>query len=190
MNRASRMLHGRTPSATKLRRWAHSVLLASATVLAGDAAMAVPLGAQDVHPELAPLERLIGGSWHLGEDSHQSFSWGVGRQSVKSEMHFVTPDGTALVAELTFLYHPGLEAVKGYGVAVDMGVDFFEYTVHFEGDTIVLDLEAFGPAAGDAVQRETWVFTDDDRYLWTLYEQSEAGWERTMGGTFERRRSP
>ena len=46
--------------------------------------MALPaaVAAQEAHPALAPLARLVGGRWYLGTDSYHTFAWGVGRQSV------------------------------------------------------------------------------------------------------------
>ncbi len=145
------------------------------------------LQAQEVHPRLAPFERLVGGHWYMGPDSYHSFSWGVGRQSLRATSFVVTPDSTKRVSELTFMYHPGEDAVKGYGVAIDMGLDFFESTVHFRGDTLAFDLYAYGPAAEDPPLRETWVFTDPDHYTWTLMKPSGGGWETIMDGLFERR---
>ena len=103
-------------------------------------------------------------------------------------MYFSTPDGAKRVSELTFLWHPGDQVVKGYGVAVDMGVDYFEYDVRVDGDVFTFDLRAFGPAAPPGPARETWTFTDDDHYEWLLLEDTPDGWARRMSGTFERRR--
>lgn len=140
-------------------------------------------------PHLAPMARLIGGTWHLGEDSYHEFAWGVGGRSITSTSYFVVEGTPKKVSETTFLYHPGQERVVGHGVAIDMGIDFFGYDVSFAGDTITLELEAHGPAAGTEPQRETWIFPDNDHYEWTLYAQDESGqWVRRFGGTFERRR--
>ena len=142
---------------------------------------------QEAHPRLAAFERMIGGRWYLGEGSYHTFAWGVGKQSVVATSYFVTPNEEKRVSELTYLYHPGEDAVKGYGVAIDMGVDLFEYTVYFQGDTIAFDLKAYGSAIGESPLRETWVFTDEDHYVWTLFEQAAGDWTRSMGGTYERR---
>ena len=157
--------------------------------------IAAPVQAQSMGPTesaaeeaLAPFERLVGGRWHIGEDSWQTFEWGLGRRSVTASMYFVTPDGEKRVSELTFAWHPGEGVVKGYGVAIDMGIDFFEYDVRVDGDVFTFDLQAFGPAAPGGPARETWTFTDDDHYEWVLFEGVDSGWERRMAGTFERRR--
>jgi len=148
---------------------------------------AIPSGA----PELEGFARLIGGQWHLGEDSFNTFEWGVGGRSVKAKGFFVVGGEARPVSELTFAYHPGHGVVKGYGVAIEMGLDFFEYDVHFAGDTVTLDLKVFGPAAPTGPLRETWIFTDDDRYEWALLAaDGQGGWTETMGGTFSRGREP
>jgi len=150
----------------------------------------VAVAAQETHPELAPLARLVGGSWYLGTDSYHTFTWGVGGQSVTSKSYFVLPDGDKLVSEGMFFYHPGEKTLKANAVAIDMGLDYFEYTIEARGDTLVMGLEVFGPEAGDKPLREVWVFTDDDHYIWTLFQEGEGGWERWMGGTYERQRPP
>ena len=150
-------------------------------------ATASPALAQVPHPELEPLARLVGGSWHLGADSYHIFAWGVGGQSVTTKSYFVLPEGDKLVSEGAFFYHPGEGTLKGFAVAIDMGLDLFEYTIEARGDTLVMDLEVFGPAAGETPLRETWVFTDDQHYVWTLLQQNDEGWQRWMGGTYERR---
>ena len=150
-------------------------------------ALPASAAAQEMRPELAPLARLVGGSWHFGADTYHTFTWGVGRQSVISKSYFVLPDGDKLVSEGTFFYHPGEGTLKAYAVAIDMGLDYFEYTIEARGDTLVMGLEVFGPEAGDKPLREVWVFTGDDHYIWTLFQEEEGGWERWMGGLYERR---
>ena len=167
--------------------WLVSVLVLCAAPL-------LPGGAQAQEPPtptaLQPLERLVGGSWHLGDDSRITFTWGVGRRSVKGEHFFSGPEGEKLVGETTFLYHPGRQRLVAVGVAIDMGIDFFEYTsIEARGDTLVLDLEVFGPAATDEEQRETWTFAGADRYEWVLWARPEGGrWQKRFEGLFERRR--
>lgn len=152
-----------------------------------------PLAAQssnDAGP-LEPLARLTGGAWYLGEDSYQTFRWGLGRLSMIAEMFVVTPAGDQPVSQMVFAFHPGEGVMKGWGVARQMGIDFFEYDISVDGETLVFDLQAFGPAAEEGPLRETWTFTDADHYEWSLLGAGEDGsWERTMSGTFERRRIP
>ena len=70
-----------------------------------------------------------------------------------------------------------------------MGIDVFEYTsIEARGDTLVLDLTAYGPRAPEGTQRQTWTFIDDDHYEWVLWARDDEGtWARSMDGTFERR---
>ena len=140
--------------------------------------------------EMAPFERLVGGRWYLGDDSFQTFTWGVGHRSVTARNYFVTPAGATMVGEMMFLFHPGRGALIGTGVAVGMGIDVFEYTsIELHGDTLVLDLETYGPQASADTQRETWAFTAPDRFDWTLWARGDDGaWLRRFGGTYERRR--
>ncbi|MDA0310509.1 MAG: hypothetical protein O2992_00140 [Gemmatimonadetes bacterium] len=78
--------------------------------------------------------------------------------------------------------------MRGQGVAIDMGVDYFEYEVAFEGEVFVLSPNAYGAMAGDNPQRETWTFTEGDHYEWVLMaEGADGAWRKRMGGTYERR---
>jgi hypothetical protein len=149
----------------------------------------LPVSAQAIESPVSALGRLVGGRWHIGDDSYHVFSWGVGRQSVLGEAYLVKPEGETLVSQTTFFYHPGRETLVAFGVAVEMGIDVFEYTsIKARGDTLVLDLTAYGPQAPEGTQRETWTFIDDDHYEWVLWARDEEGaWTRSMGGTFERR---
>jgi hypothetical protein len=149
----------------------------------------LPVSAQSIESPVSALERLVGGRWYIGDDSYHVFSWGVGRQSVIGEAYFLMPGGETLVSQTTFFYHPGRETLVAFGVAVEMGIDVFEYTsIEARGDTLVLELTAYGSQAPEGTQRETWTFTDDDHYEWVLWARNEEGaWTRSMGGTFERR---
>ena len=165
-----------------------SLLLLAALSLLSSPLLAQSAG--DADP-MQPLERLVGGAWYLGEDSYQTFRWGLGRLSMVAEMFVVTPAGPQAVSEMMFAYHPGERVVKGWGVARQMGIDFFEYDITVDGETLVFDLKAFGPAAEEGPLRETWTFTDADHYEWSLLSGAGDGsWERTMSGTFERRQTP
>lgn len=169
------------------RRWIFiSLLCLSATAPAG---AVLPVSAQAIESPVSALERLVGGRWYIGDDSYHVFSWGVGHRSVIGEAYFIMPGGETLVSQTTFFYHPGRETLVAYGVAVGMGIDVFEYTsIEARGDTLVLDLTAYGPQAPEGTQRETWTFIDDDQYEWALWARDDEGaWTRTMGGTFERR---
>lgn len=171
-----------TGARTGSRARVGAFLLAVSALLLLPAAVA----AQEPHPELAPLERLIGGRWYLG-DSYNVFEWGVGGQSVRMASYAVLPEGDQLIAEGAFVYHPGRQMITGFAVAVGMGIDYFDYEIQVRGDTLDMALEAFGPQAMEGPIRETWVFTDDDHYVWTLLQGAGDGWAQIMGATYERR---
>jgi hypothetical protein len=65
---------------------------------------------------------------------------------------------------------------------------FFDYTTVFVGDTMQTALVSYGEAGGEYF--ETWVFTFDSTYRWTLYNETEQGRTRAMGGDFVRRDAP
>ena len=46
---------------------------------------------------------------------------------IAASANLVASGAETHVSELTFVYHPGEDAVMGYGVAIGMGLDFFEY---------------------------------------------------------------
>jgi len=162
-------------------------ILLTGIALASVSAVAFGLGESQPPDELRPLERLVGGAWHLETGgSYHVFDWGVGRRSVRSRSYIVTNEGARLVSEGTWF---GAEAIKGYATAIEMGIDVFEYTTHSEGDEVVHELRAWGPMAGDRPLRETWTFIDADHYDWALLEDRGDGFERIMGGRYERRRT-
>jgi pimeloyl-ACP methyl ester carboxylesterase len=138
---------------------------------------------------LAPLARIVGGSWELG-GFFQEFEWGVGRRSVKGRMIAPGKYGPRVLSEFTWYWHPEKGAFEGRGVAIEMGVDLFEYTTWISGDTLVSDLRSFtGTGAPDA-QREMWVFEHPDQYLWQLFEgagEPAPGAAPQMDGRFRRR---
>jgi len=131
---------------------------------------------------LAPLARIVGGSWTLGE-SHQVFSWGVGRRSISGEMYFASDGTPRLVSQFMWYWHPDRELFEGRGVAIEMGIDLFEYDTRVMGDTLVSELRTFGPAASADPQVESWTFQGPDVYLWQLFQ---GGAEPIMDGLFQR----
>ncbi len=50
---------------------------------------------------------------------------------------------------------------------------------------MVSDLTSYGEMGGEYL--ETWEFTDDDHYVWTLFTTSGAERVQVMAGTYERR---
>lgn len=141
-----------------------------------------PAGAQESDDSpLAPFARLVGGEWWLGDDSYQVFEWGVGEQLVKTKSFFVVDGEPVLVSEGVWFWHPGERAIRGFHVAIEMPVHFFDYTTWFEEDAMVSDLISFGEMG--ATYRETFEITGPDTYVWSLYQAGE----RVMGGTYTRR---
>jgi len=130
---------------------------------------------------LAEFDRLVGGQWWMGDDSYHEFEWGLDRQMVKTRSYVVTDGEPKLVSEGVWFWHPGEGAIRGYHVAIEMPVSFFDYTTRFEGDTMISELDSFGEM-GDSYE-ETFEFTSPSEYVWTLMQSGE----RVMGGTYERR---
>lgn len=167
-----------------IRRLITALAVSVATLVSVASNAAEPAGAND-NP-LAPLARLVGGEWHM-RDSYQTFEWSVDGRTIVTRGYAVGESGPKLVSEGMWFWHPGEQQVRCYAVAVDMGVDFFDYTTHFDGDTIVNDLRCYGTYSGE--YRETWRFTDNNHYSWTLLREGAEGLEDFMEGTFTRRPS-
>jgi hypothetical protein len=71
-----------------------------------------------------------------------------------------------------------------------MGVELFEYSTRFEGETMTSDVTAWDEAGQSRVYRENWTFTDPDHYLWELFETESGSMTRVMHGIFARERVP
>ncbi len=136
---------------------------------------------------LTAFQRLIGGEWHMDAAFH-TFEWGVGKKMLKISSYFQTDGKANLVSEGFWFWHPGKGVVQSYSVAVEMGVELFEYTdSRWEGNKMVNDMIAYD-AAGQATEyQEDWDFVDQDRYVWTLYNKTPEGLKKSMGGTFTRK---
>jgi hypothetical protein len=160
-----------------------AVLVLSATILT-----ASPVAAEEAADNpLAPFERVMGGEWHI-EGSYQTFEWAVDKQSVVAKTYFTTEEGEKLVSQGMWFWHPDEKAIKGYFVATGMGLDLFVYTTRFEENRMVNKLVTYG---GGELQEwdETWEFTGEDEYVWTLYSQTPEGPNKAMGDTYKRRAS-
>ncbi len=135
---------------------------------------------------LAPFERLIGGQWHL-EGSYQEFEWGVGRRSVRSRSYFVVEGEPMLVSEGVWFWHPGEQRIRGAFTAIEMPVVFFDTTTRFEGNKMVNDLRTYDAEGNEEAYVETWEFTDDTHYVWTLWKETPEGLREEMSGTYAKR---
>ncbi len=144
--------------------------------------LAAPVAGQQ--PEgpaaLEAFGALVAGQWESPGSRHE-FTWGVGRQVVRSRSWFAEGDEWTLVSEGWWYWDPDGETVRGQTVAVNMGVDLFEHRSRIEGRTVVSDLVSHGDFGGVYVER--WTF-DDDGYDWVL-EQDGA---RVMGARYTRTR--
>lgn len=135
---------------------------------------------------LSPFSRLIGGEWHL-EGSYQVFEWGIGKMSVKANSYFIVDGKPKLVSEGFWFWHPGEKKIKGYFTAIEMPVAFFDYTISFQGNKMVNQLKSYSPQGKEDNYIETWEFTDNDHYVWTLFSKTPEGKKRVMGGTYSRK---
>lgn len=147
----------------------------------------VTFAADDKTSPLQPFERLVGGRWQLGE-TVQEFRWDLDRRQVTARGYAKSAQGERLVSVGAWYHHPGEDALVGYFVARDMGIDLFEYTTRFEGDVMINQVVAWtGTETGEpSTYEEHWRFTGDDSYVWELYETGEQGPKKVMEGVFER----
>ena len=134
---------------------------------------------------LSQFSKLIGGEWHL-EESYQVFEWGVGQLSVRSKSYYMINGEPKLVSEGLWFWHPGEKKVKGYFTAIEMPVDFFDYTTTFQGNKMVNKLKSYTPNGKAENYIETWEFTDKDNYVWTLYSKTDEGKKEVMSGNYRR----
>lgn len=134
---------------------------------------------------LAPFERLIGGEWHL-EGSYQSFSWGVGKRSVISENYFLVDGKRKKVAEGTWFWHPGEQKIRGYFTAINMPVVLFDYSTAFEGEVMRSELKSYSAEGREEIYLETWEFTGENSFEWSLYSRKDGAESKVMGGTYTR----
>lgn len=132
------------------------------------------------------FERLIGGQWHL-EGSYQEFEWGVGRRSVVSRSYFVIEGQPKLVSEGIWYWHPERQKIEGIFTAIDMPVEVFEYTTHFEGNSMVSELAAYTADGSKTMYKEVWEFLDDAHFAWTLFAKTPEGFQEEMSGTYSRK---
>ncbi len=125
---------------------------------------------------LQPFESIIGGQWWLGEDSYQTFEWGVGNLSVRAEAYFMI-DGQAIKgSEGKWFYHPGEQKIKGFFNAQNMPITFFDYTTVFdEQGNLINTFVGYGPMGNGLTFQESWIFTSTNSFTWTLSSVGENG---------------
>ena len=117
---------------------------------------------------LAAFKRLVGGTWRMN-DSYHTFEWGVGGKMVYNQSYLTVDGQRVLVSEGSWFWHPGWREIKGYMAAIEMGIDLFSYTTHFEGNKMVSELISFGEDGQASRYIEEWLFTGQDTYEWTSH---------------------
>jgi hypothetical protein len=135
---------------------------------------------------LEPLARLIGGEWHSADNYH-IFEWGLGKLSVTSKSYFVIEGKPKQVSDGMWYWHPGVGTIKAIATAIDMGVPLWEYTTTFEGNTMRNDLTTHTDDGKADTYVETWEFTDDNTYVWSLLKETDEGMQKIMGSTYTRK---
>ncbi|MCH9646958.1 MAG: hypothetical protein K0U98_01900 [Deltaproteobacteria bacterium] len=113
---------------------------------------------------LSPFGRLVGGKWKISLLTHE-FEWGIGQQSVFARSY---DEAGELAAEARWFWHPEEKTIRGYSVGAK-GNTLAEMTTHFEGDTLINELELINPDGERTAYTGHWVFTDEDHYDWTLF---------------------
>ena len=134
---------------------------------------------------LAAFTPFIGGKWFL-EGTYQTLAWGVGHKSVIARNYFPSEEGSELVSEGFWFWHPGEEQIRGYFTAIKMPVAVFEYVTHFEENKMVSDLKSYTPEGVGEQYIEEWELTSVDSYEWRLLAPTPDGVHQAMNGTFTR----
>ena len=141
---------------------------------------------ENVNP-LQPLEKLVGGKWHT-EGSYQTFEWGVGKLSIIGKGFTSSREGGKLVSEGAWYYHPGDERVKGFFTAVEMPVEFFDYTsTTFEENKIMSDIIAYSKNGAGSKFYEEFEFTGDAEYVWRLFVVQGENKSKMMESIYKRK---
>lgn len=126
--------------------------------------------AQESNP-LQPFEFLIGGTWST-ETTVQTFEWGVGQKSVHSKLYFINAADTTLNGEITWFWHPGEQAIKGYGHLLSDQISFFDYSTEFENPRWMNNqVVGFNNQPNGVNIFESIEFIGDDEYRWTMYSR-------------------
>lgn len=144
----------------------------------------IPLTSMASDNPLAPFDPIVG-RWESG-DSYHVIEWGVGGKVVFSRSYSVVDGADQLVSEGWWLWHPATKVIQGTAVAVGMPFDLLEMETRFEEGNLVSDLVGVAVDGSRQRYRETWEFTDEDHYTWTLYALGDEGETVMMTGTYER----
>ncbi|MDR9409377.1 MAG: hypothetical protein RI573_11080 [Balneolaceae bacterium] len=134
---------------------------------------------------LSGFETIIGGEWHQ-QGGYQIFKWGLGKKSVIADNYFIVEAEAQKVSEGVWFWHPGEQQIKGYFTAINMPVEFFDYSTRFIEDGIESDLSAYNSSGQLTQYSEKWVFDDQNQISWTLYSLEGNEKKQVMGGVLKR----
>ncbi|NBC66773.1 MAG: hypothetical protein GVY07_14095 [Bacteroidetes bacterium] len=90
---------------------------------------------------LSGFAAIVGGEWHR-QGGYQTFKWGIGKKSVIAENYFIMEGKAQKVSEGVWFWHLGEQQIKGYFTAINMPVEFFDYTTRLTNNGIESDLSA------------------------------------------------
>lgn len=135
---------------------------------------------------LSEFESIIGGEWHQ-ESGYQIFRWGVGKKTVHAENYFLMNGEEQKVSEGVWFWHPGEQKIKGYFTAINMPVEFFDYTSRFTDSGIESDLKAYNSTGQLTQYIESWEFENQDRIKWVLYSFDSGTKTKVMEGVMNRK---
>lgn len=135
---------------------------------------------------LLGFEQLMGGEWHQ-DGGYQTFRWGVGKKSVIAENYFVLNGEPQKVSEGIWFWHPGEQQIKGYFTAINMPVEFFDYTTRFTETGFESDLKTYDSSGHSTRYLEKWEFESQDIIKWTLYSVDSEDLTEVMGGRMNRK---
>lgn len=134
---------------------------------------------------LAGFAPWIGGEWEM-QGSIQTFEWGLDRRSVIGRSWWEVAGERTLVSEGVWFWHPGEKRVRGYFTALQMPVDFLEYTLLITDGRITCDVLGWTAQGEREEYRETWEMEGEHACAWAQFQRHGDHYEKTMSGTFRR----
>ena len=145
--------------------------------------------AQDTSYSKDSLElfsRLIDGKWYM-KNSYQTFEWRVDRKIVKARSYIIEENEERLVSEGFWFKHPETNLIKGYFFAVNMPIEFFDYTTKIENNKMINNLVAYTKEGQKQEYIEIWEFISENKYLWSLNQKSKNGMVTIMQDEYLRK---
>ena len=168
----------RSPLLASGRLVVPAVLIARSLLIPGSVSAQDTVEVEAPSAALASFGERMVGTWEDGGSRHV-FAWAVGRQAVTSRSYAAVDGDWRPVSQGFWWWDPRDAVIRGRVVAVDMGIDLFEYVTRMGEDEIIHELTTHGAMGGDFVER--WA-VDTDVYRWSL----EQGGEAIMGGVYRR----